>query len=737
MANVVHHSLFSDFDIYLWRQGKNIRIYRKMGSHILEVDGQWGVYFAVWAPNAQSVSVIGNFNHWNRDAHPLMSRWDSSGIWEGFIPGLGKGELYKYHIHARDGRHLEKGDPFALFWEIPPNTASIVWDLSDYHWNDAEWMASRKNISSLDQPYSVYEVHLGTWRKKDGGMRSLSYREMADDLTAYVSDLGFTHVEFLPVMEHPYFPSWGYQITGYFAPTSRYGTPQDFMYLVDRLHEAGIGIILDWVPSHFPNDAHGLADFDGTHLFDHADPRKGFHPDWKSCIFNYGRDEVRSFLLANALFWLDLYHIDGLRVDAVASMLYLDYSREEGQWLPNEYGGNENLEAISFLKEFNENVYKEYPDVITIAEESTAWTGVSRPTFDGGLGFGMKWMMGWMHDTLNYFKHDPIYRQYHHNEITFSLVYAFSENFVLPLSHDEVVHGKGSLMHRMPGDEWQRFANLRLLYGYMFTHPGTQLLFMGAEFAQTSEWNIEHGLDWWLLDHQYHQGIKAWVRQLNQFYRNCPTLFRKQFSPEGFEWIDHTDHARTVLSYLRKGSEGDPPLVVVCNFTPQVREAYGMGVPQEGVWREVLNSDDAAFGGSGHYRNGDVKAIEQEWNGRPWHIKITLPALAVLAFERVTDETRIAAAPAAEALTAPDNGDKNAALLTAIGAAEATEQDDLKKIKSIGPKLEGMLNEMGILTYRQLSRITEKEYDLIDSLLTSFKGRGKRDDWAGQARSML
>jgi 1,4-alpha-glucan branching enzyme len=632
MANVLHHSLLTDFDISLFRSGKHFKLYEKLGSHLLEVEGQHGTYFAVWAPNARAVSVIGNFNLWNRASHPLAPRWDGSGIWEGFIPGMGKGELYKYYIHAQDGRHLEKGDPFAFFWEIPPNTASIVWDL-DYEWQDREWMAKRRETSGLDRPFSVYEVHLGTWKKIHGGTRSLSYRELAEEFVAYVQDMGFTHVEFLPVMEHPYFPSWGYQLTGYFAPTSRFGTPQDFMYLMDALHQAGIGVLLDWVPSHFPADAHGLADFDGTHLYDHADPRLGFHPDWKSCIFNYGRHEVRSFLISNALFWLDRYHADGLRVDAVASMLYLDYSREEGQWIPNQYGGNENLEAISFLKEFNETVYQEFPDAITIAEESTAWSGVSRPTYTGGLGFGQKWMMGWMHDTLNYFKNDPIHRQYHHNAITFSLVYAFSENFMLPLSHDEVVHGKGSLMHRMPGDEWQRFANLRLLYGYMFTHPGTQLLFMGDEFAQTSEWSIEKGLEWWLTEYPYHRGMQAWVKKLNEFYRHAPALFEQQFSPEGFQWIDHGDYENSVLSYLRYGKDQEKPLAVICNFTPVVRQDYKVGVPLPGIWKEVLNSDAEAFGGTGLHHGAAQETVQETWHGRPYTLRLNLPPLGVVVLE--------------------------------------------------------------------------------------------------------
>ncbi|MEZ5042364.1 MAG: 1,4-alpha-glucan branching protein GlgB [Saprospiraceae bacterium] len=634
MANVIIHSLLTDYDTNLFKAGKYFKAYEKLGSHIIEVDGQWGTQFAVWAPSAEKVAVMGNFNHWNRKSHQLNPRWDQSGIWEGFVPGVGHGELYKYAILAKDGRELEKADPFALFHEIPPNTASIIWDLK-YDWQDKSWLDNRKNINGLDKPYSVYECHIGSWKKKGGGTESLSYRELADDLVSYVKEMGFTHIEFMPVMEHPYFPSWGYQITGYFAPTSRFGLPEDFMFLVDRFHQEGIGVILDWVPSHFPNDAHGLADFDGTHLYDHADPRQGFHPDWKSCIFNYNRNEVRSFLISNALFWLDKYHIDGLRVDAVASMLYLDYSREDGQWIPNKYGGNENLEAISFLKEFNETVYKAFPDSVNIAEESTAWSGVSRPTFTGGLGFGQKWMMGWMHDTLSYFQKDPIHRQYHHNEITFSLVYAFTENFMLPLSHDEVVHGKGSLISRMPGDEWQRFANLRLMFGYMFTHPGTQLLFMGGEFGQTSEWSLEKGLPWDLLKYDYHKGTQAWVKALNQFYRSAPALYEKQFAHDGFEWIDLGDHKNSVISYIRKGEDGEKPLVVICNFTPVVRDNYKVGVPFSGTYQELLNSNKKVFGGSGDHVDNKVKANQGTWHGRPYYLELTLPPLSVMVLENV------------------------------------------------------------------------------------------------------
>lgn len=624
------HSLFTDYDINLFRAGKHFRIYDKLGSHIIEVDDVSGVYFAVWAPNARNVAVMGDFNGWNRLSHELHPRKDNSGIWEGFVPNLERGATYKYAIDAPDGRKLEKGDPYARLWETPSNTASIVWD-TWYEWNDADWMEKRKSINSLDAPMSVYEVHLGSWRKN--GHFSRSYRELAVELVDYVKEMGFTHVEFLPVMEHPYFPSWGYQITGYFAPSSRFGGPQDFMYLVDKLHEAGIGVILDWVPSHFPMDAHGLADFDGTHLYDHADPRKGFHPDWKSAIFNYGRNEVRSFLISNALFWLDRYHADGLRVDAVASMLYLDYSRGSGEWVPNRHGGNENLEAISLLRELNTAVYGEYPDVITIAEESTSWPGVSRPVYTGGLGFGMKWMMGWMHDSLKYFKHDPVHRRFHHGEITFSLVYAFSENFMLPLSHDEVVHGKGPIIDRMPGDDWQRFANMRTLYGYMYTHPGTNLLFMGDEFGQTTEWNIDHGLDWRLVQYTPHKGLSEWVKRLNHTYREKTALYEQQFDAKGFEWIEHNDHNNSTLSYLRIGKDKEDFLVVINNFTPKPQRAYRVGVPKPGRYKVLLNSDEVQYGGSGFHLLPSVDSSPGEWNGRPHHIDISLPPLCTLVLE--------------------------------------------------------------------------------------------------------
>jgi len=636
MEKVRHHSLFTDYDIFLFRGGRHYRLYDRLGSRPLELDGQAGTYFAVWAPNARAVSVVGSFNYWTPEEYNLQARWDSSGIWEGWIPGVQKGDLYKYHIRTADGRALEKGDPYALFWEIPPRTASIIWD-TWYEWQDGDWMNRRKSLAGQPQPFSVYEVHLGSWKKRRQGEESLSYRELAEELPGYLVEQGFTHVEFMPVMEHPFFPSWGYQVTGYFAPTSRFGTPQDFMYLMERLHQAGIGVILDWVPSHFPTDAFGLAEFDGTHLYEHADPKKGFHPDWKSAIFNYGRNEVKSFLISNALFWLDRYHADGLRVDAVASMIYLDYSREEGEWIPNKYGTNENLEAIAFLREFNEVVYREFPDVLTIAEESTAWTGVSRPTYQGGLGFGQKWMMGWMHDTLNYFRNDPVHRKYHHNEITFSLVYAFTENFMLPLSHDEVVHGKGALIQRMPGDEWQRFANMRALFGYMFTHPGSKLLFMGGEFGQTSEWSLEQGLQWWLTEHDYHRGLQQLIRDLNGLYRERRALYEQQFEHWGFEWIDLGDFENSVISYVRRGKQPEDMLVVVCNFTPVVRREYTIGAPRAGRWQEVLNTDATGYGGSGYHHLEERHTRAGEWHGRPQHLLLDLPPLAVVVLEPILD----------------------------------------------------------------------------------------------------
>ena len=631
MTKVIPHSLFTDFDIDLFKAGKHFRLYEKLGAHLIEVDGVKGVYFAVWSPTAHSVSVVGDFNYWTQGEHVLNVRWDSSGIWEGFIPHISKGALYKYKIQSSiNGVITEKADPFARYCEKPPHTASVVWDL-DYKWKDDNWMQNRQDYNALDKPYSVYEVHLGSWRRGEHN-RFLTYLELADDLVKYIKETGFTHVEFMPIMEYPYDPSWGYQLTGYFAPTSRFGKPQDFMVLVDRLHQEGIGVILDWVPSHFPDDAHGLGYFDGSHLYEHPDRRKGYHPDWKSLVFNYGRDEVRAFLISNAVFWLQNYHIDGLRVDAVASMLYLDYSRKDGEWEANIYGGRENLDSISFLKEFNEVIYSNFYGVQTIAEESTSFPMVSRPTSVGGLGFGMKWMMGWMHDTLKYFQKETVYRKYHQNELTFSMTYAFTENFMLPFSHDEVVYGKNSLIYKMPGDEWQRFANLRLLYGYMFTHPGTKLLFMGAEFGQTSEWNFEQSLDWHLLQYDFHSGIKSLITDLNQLYKSQPALYEKQFVGDGFEWINYSDHQNAILSYIRKGNNPDENVIVVCNFTQVVRENYRIGIPKKGNLKEIFNTDAKIYGGSGIESSKPLKIESISYDGRDFSAELILPPLSVTVY---------------------------------------------------------------------------------------------------------
>ena len=625
-------SRLTDDDLYLFNEGSQYRLYEKLGAHPLSVDGIDGTYFAVWAPNARDVCVTGEFNDWNKSSHPLRPR-GQSGIWEGFVSGVSKGTLYKYHIvsHHR-GYQVGKADPLAFYNEIPPKTASIVWDTA-YTWGDRGWMRTRRESNALDAPISIYELHAGSWRRvHDEGDRSLNYRELAHRLAEYVNQMGFTHVEFLPVMEHPFYGSWGYQSTGYFAPTSRYGTPQDFMYLVDYLHQHNIGVILDWVPSSFPDDEHGLGYFDGTHLYEHQDPKQGIHPDWNSHIFNYGRGEVRSFLLSSALFWLDKYHVDGLRVDAVASMLYLNYGRKEGEWIANERGGQENLEAITFLRRFNEEVYKHHPDVQTMAEESTAWPMVSRPVYLGGLGFGMKWDMGWMHDTLEYMTIDPIHRKYHHNNLTFRMKYAFSENFVMPLSHDEVVYGKSSLLGKMPGDDWQKFANLRLLLGYMYAQPGKKLLFMGGEFGQRREWAHDSSLDWHLLNYPAHAGLKRWVEDLNRFYRSQPALYQMDFTPSGFEWVDCNDIEQSVVSFIRKGRDNKDVVLVAANFTPVPRLNYGVGVPRLGFWRELLNSDAREYGGSGHGNLGGVEAVRIPLQGRPYSMTITLPPLAAVFF---------------------------------------------------------------------------------------------------------
>ena len=624
-------TLLGDQDFYLFNEGSHRRLYEKLGAHRMRVGGEEGTYFAVWAPNANRVAVIGSFNQWNRESHPLRAR-GNSGVWEGFIPGVERGALYKYLIHSRflDYR-VEKADPFSLFNEIPPKKASIVWDL-DYSWGDGQWLAERGQNIKVNKPISIYEVHLGSWRRHAEGNRSLSYRELAPLLADYIHQTGFTHVEFLPLMDHPFFGSWGYQITGYFAPSGNYGTPQDLMFLIDTLHQNGIGVILDWVPSHFPSDEHGLAYFDGTHLFEHADPRQGYHPEWNSYIFNYGRHEVRSFLISNALFWLDKYHADGLRVDAVASMLYLDYARRDGEWIPNRYGGRENLGAIEFIKQLNGAIYEIYPDVQTIAEESTAWPMVSRPVYAGGLGFGLKWDMGWMHDTLEYFSTDSIYRKYHQDKLTFRMIYAFHENFIMPLSHDEVVYGKGSLLGKMPGDDWQRFANLRALVGYMYAQPGKKLLFMGAEIGQWREWQHDQSLDWHLLEKPEHAGIQKWIGDLNRSYRSEPSLHELDCDPAGFEWIDCRDAESSVVSLLRKARGGDRTVLVICNFTPVPRLNYQVGVPRGGLWREMLNSDAKDYGGSGIGNMGEVEAAPVPAHGRRFSLLLTLPPLSTLFF---------------------------------------------------------------------------------------------------------
>ena len=639
-GSVVHGtSPITEHDVYLFKQGNHFRLYEKLGARSMNVEGKEGTFFAVWAPNAQGVSITGDFNEWSPNSHPMKVRQDESGIWEGFVPGLGKGDRYKYHVVSRHDHYtVDKADPFAFFSELPPRTASRVWDL-DYGWTDGEWMTHRGERIGLAAPISIYEVHLGSWRRGlERGREPLSYRDAAVQLAEYALHMGFTHVELMPIMEHPFYGSWGYQITGYFAATSRYGDPQDLMFLIDTLHQHGIGVILDWVPSHFPSDEHGLVYFDGTHLFEHEDPRQGIHPEWQSYLFNYGRYEVCSFLISNALFWLDKYHIDGLRIDAVASMLYLDYGRNEGEWIPNKYGGRENLEAIEFIKRLSRASYEFYPDIQLIAEESTAWPMVTRPTYVGGLGFGLKWNMGWMHDTLDYFSKDPVFRRHHQNQLTFSIWYAFFENFLLPLSHDEVVHGKGSLLRRMPGDEWQRFANLRLLFGYMYAHPGKKLLFMGGEFGQSNEWYHETSLDWHLLEYPVHKGVQRWVRDLNRLYLSEPALHGKDCEAEGFEWIDFQDADDSVVSFLRKGGTPEETVVAVFNFTPVPRQGYRVGVPHGGLWTEILNSDGEPYGGTGVGNSGLAVAEEGSCQGRPCSLLLSLPPLGALFFKGNTQE---------------------------------------------------------------------------------------------------
>ena len=624
---------FTDYDLHLWGETTHYKAWQKMGAHAIVQDGKQGTHFAVWAPNAARVAVVGDFNGWDESANP-MEKLRGAGVWVAFVPGVGDGALYKYAIHSDHGDyHVLKSDPFAFAFEKRPSTSSLVTDIGGYEWGDAEWMTRRRAGNALDAPMSIYEVHLGSWRRRlEEQNRWLSYPELARELAEYVREAGYTHVELLPISEHPFDGSWGYQTIGYFAPTSRFGTPHDFMRFVDTLHRSGIGVILDWVPAHFPRDEHGLAFFDGTHLFEHEDPRQGVHQDWGTLVFNYGRDEVRGFLLSNALYWLDEYHIDGLRVDAVASMLYLDYSRKEGEWVPNKYGGRENLEAVEFLKRFNTVVYERHPDVVTIAEESTAWPLVSRPVYLGGLGFGMKWNMGWMHDMLRYLSHDPVFRKFRHNELTFGLMYAFHENFLLPFSHDEVVHGKGSMIGKMPGDNWQRFANLRTLYGYMFGHPGKKLMFMGGEFGQQREWNHDESLDWQLLERPLHRGLQRWVRDLNTLLRGAPALYERDFHDDGFQWIDCHDSEQSVVSFIRWDAGRRDPIVVVCNFTPVPRPNYRLGVPQRGEWAEVLNSDAELYGGSGQGNIDRVRATPVATHGHYHSINVTVPPLGTVMF---------------------------------------------------------------------------------------------------------
>jgi 1,4-alpha-glucan branching enzyme len=625
------HALLSDLDLHLFGEGQHYEIYKKLGAHVVDVEGVSGIRFAVWAPNASGVNVVGDFNGWKGHGHPMHPQ-GSSGVWAIFVPGLGHGEKYKFEVRWRNGTSVLKADPYARQFEVPPRSASIVWE-SQYEWRDQEWLEARAaNGHLLDKPVSTYEVHLGSWRRGENNAL-LSYRDLAGQLVPYVKEMGFTHIELLPVMEHPFTGSWGYQVTGFFAPTSRFGTPDDFKYLVDECHRAGIGVILDWVPGHFPKDWYGLIRFDGTALYEHEDPRRGEHQDWGTLIFNYGRHEVRNFLLANALFWLDEYHLDGLRVDAVASMLYLDYSRKAGEWVPNQFGGRENLEAIAFLRQLNTLVHEKHPGAVTLAEESTSWPAVSRPVYTGGLGFTFKWNMGWMHDMLRYASRDPIHRKWHHNDITFSMLYAYNENFVLPFSHDEVVHGKRSMLGKMPGDWWQKHANLRALVAYMFTHPGKKLLFMGGEIAQSREWNHDVSLDWHLVDYPSHLGMQTLVRDLNHLMASEPALYERDLSHEGFSWIDCNDHEHSVISFIRRAANPDDYLVVAVNFTPTVRADYRIGVPCAGTYLEVLNSDSEAYSGSNVGNNGAVQAVNVPLHGHPCSVSLQLPPLACVVLK--------------------------------------------------------------------------------------------------------
>jgi len=671
MENVHSYSLFTDHDIYLFREGRHFKLYDKFGSHNIKIEGVKGVYFAVWAPNAKEVSVIGDFNKWNNRSHHLFPRWDKSGIWEGLIPDLDWGDIYKYAIRTQQNTVLEKGDPFALSWEQNVQASSLI-STTWYEWKDENWMAERWKKNSLEAPISVYEMHLGSWmRGTDDPKRFFNYREIAERLIPYILEMNFTHVEFMPVMEYPYDPSWGYQVTGFFAATSRFGSPQDLMFLINELHQNNIGVILDWVPSHFPGDANGLHLFDGSYVYESEDRRKGFHPEWKSYIFNYGRPEVKSFLISNAMFWLERYHADGLRVDAVTSMLHLDYARNEGEWEPNIEGGNVNLEAKKFLQEFNTAVYKEFPDVMTIAEESSDFPLLTKPVHDGGIGFGMKWMMGWMHDTLKYFKQDPIERKNFHDKITFASMYMFNENYMMPLSHDEVVHGKSSLIYKMIGDEWQKFANLRALFTYMFTHPGAKLLFMGGEFGQTNEWNFTKSLDWHLLNFPVHKGLQNFVKELNHLYQTETSLFENQFKPEGFEWVEANDSDNSLFIYLRKGKTENDVTMTVLNLTPRVFD-YKIGVNEGTSWEVILNSDDEKYGGSGI--TAEIKSEEDsEWHSRPNSIILKLPALSgVVLKQKKTLKPKKKVAVAAK----KDSVKK----VTAISASQVLEVEAEKKI---------------------------------------------------------